>query len=156
MLKNNNMGFPILSLFSMGKKFIIPLIIVTVIGGLIFSGKNYIDNKDETITTLQSVIGSKNIEINQLNNNISIYKGQIISLQSEIADKEYQRKLAESQTENLRLKSVIVQKELRKAEKKLVGRDYNKLKESRHRELVLKIINRSVAKQLKIFEEDQP
>ncbi|MBC8427392.1 MAG: hypothetical protein H8D97_00725 [Proteobacteria bacterium] len=147
--------FPILSLFK-ARKFIIPLIVVVAIGGLIFSGKNYIDNKDETITTLQSVIGSKNIEINQLNNNISIYKGQIISLQSEIADKEYQRKLAESQTENLRLKSVIVQKELRKAEKKLVGRDYNKLKESRHRELVLKIINRSVTKQLKIFEEEQP
>lgn len=147
--------FPILSLFK-ARKFIIPLIVVVAIGGLILAGKNYIDNKDETITTLQSVIGSKNIEINQLNNNISIYKGQIISLQSEIADKEYQRKLAESQTENLRLKSVIVQKELRKAEKKLVGRDYNKLKESRHRELVLKIINRSVTKQLKIFEEEQP
>lgn len=140
----------------MGKKFIIPLIIVTVIGGLIFAGKSYIDNKDETITELQLVIGTKNIEINQYKNNISIYKGQIISLENEIVDKEYQRKLAESQTENLRLKNSAVQKELREKEKKLVGRNYNKLRESKHRELVLKIINRSVSKQLKVFEEDQP
>ena len=137
------------------KKLMLPLIIVTVIGGLIFSGKNYIDNKDETITTLQSVIGSKNIEINQLNNNISTLNGTVIGLKDEIIESKYRRRLVENQVANLRRVNSAVQEELRKKEKKLAGRDLKELQSGRQRELVLKIINKSILKQFKIFDEEQ-
>ena len=137
------------------KKLMLPLIIVTVIGGLIMAGKAYIDNKDETITTLQSVIGSKNIEINQLNNNISTLNGTVIGLKDEIIESKYRRRLVENQVANLRRVNSAVQEELRKKEKKLAGRDLKELQSGRQRELVLKIINKSILKQFKIFDEEQ-
>jgi len=115
-----------------------PLIAVIAIGGLIFAGYKYIDNKDRDIASKVTVI-------NQLENNISVLKNQIIN-------QEYQIELIH----NLRVKNSVIQKELRKKEIKIIGRDYLKLKSSSHRELVLKIINKSVINQFKIFEEKQP
>ena len=143
---------PILSFFK-SWKVVGGIFAIIIISGLIFAGKSYIQTKDDMIVELTSVINSKNVEINQLNNNVSVLNGQINSLESTIKDKEYIAKLMHKQVENIKRKNSAVQKELRKKEKKLVGRDLSKLKDSRHKELVLKIINNSVIKQFKVFEQ---
>jgi hypothetical protein len=143
---------PILSLFSMNKKVVMLLIAVVAIGSIVYAGKSYIDNKDDVIASLNKTISDNGIKINQLENNISVYKGQIISLKNTIKDKEYIVELSEKQAINLKKNSAVITKDLREAEKKLAGRNLSKLKNSKHRELVLKIMNKSVAKQFKVFE----
>jgi predicted phosphohydrolase len=137
------------------RKLLGPLIALVVIGGLIYAGKAYIENKDKEMLSMMATISSKNLEINQLNNNIGKLNSAVQGYKNRIIDIEYEKTLAIEETKNIAAKNKTIKKSLRQKDKKLVGRDMSRLRNSRHRELVLKIINKSVKKQFKVFEDNE-
>jgi hypothetical protein len=148
------LGFSLAS-FGIAKKLLKPLIIVTVIGGLITAGTIYINNKDNKILELTSIISNKQVEINQLNNNITTLEIAVKKEKINTANVKFEKQISEEQIANLQRNNKIINGRLRRKEKKTVSRDLSKLKNSRHRELVLKIINKSIKKQNKVFTNEE-
>jgi TolA-binding protein len=146
--------FGILAGFGL-KKLMGPLIVIVTIGGLIYAGKSYIENKDLEITNLKSQVATQLVVSNQLRNNISVLNGTIVDLNVEINEQKFQKQLVTNQVQNLEKANSAVQKIVVKQKIKLSGRDILSLRESKHRELVLKIINKSVKKQFKVFDNDE-
>ena len=136
------------------KKLMGPLIAIVAVLGLIYAGKSYIENKDLDISNLRNQVSAQLIISNQLRNNISTLEGTILDLNIEINEQKFQKQLITNQVQNLEKANSAVQKVVVKQEIKLAHRDILGLRESKHRELVLKIINKSVKKQFKVFDND--
>mgnify|MGYP003973384625 CR=1 FL=1 len=122
-------------------------IAIIVALGIVSGGFAYIQHKDNLIFKLntQNNVLKKDKEDAILANKI---------LEAQIADRDNEIKETYAQLTELRKEDVKIQVKLRESEKKNASRDLTKLKESKHNELVLKIINRSTMKMFKVFENE--